>query len=521
VPSFGGGWDEDKDEDEEGDGDGDAPSGFDARGEAYPVRVQGEGGEGGKGGYYGEELPLPEESDEESDAGQGGSDGGYGSEGGAVVDMEDIGAMMSKQRDVDVDGPSPAKGGARHNRRHPGEVAVGGKWSKTAGPATAEAERKPMVTPSLRASLTKQGYKVVGSHSGVKLCRWTKAMLRGRGGCYKHTFYGIVSYQCMEATPSLACANKCVFCWRHHDNPVGTSFRWQVNEPDDLIAGFEEKHLEMIKAMKGVPGVLPERFAEASKSVKHCALSLVGEPIIYPRINEMLTGLHRKGISTFMVTNAQFPDEMETLVPVTQLYISIDAPTPEELKAVDRPLFSDFWERFLECIDQLRRKKQRTVFRLTLVNGWNTQALSKYVQLVRRGGPDFIEVKGVTYCGDSTASPLTIKHCPYHAEVRAYCKSMVAELGEAYELASEHAHSNIVLIARKEFKRDNVWHTWIDYDKFTALANSGEPFGAEDYCAPTPEWATYRDDAADGGFDPNETRFVRKGGNQVVTGGGC
>jgi tRNA wybutosine-synthesizing protein 1 len=36
---------------------------------------------------------------------------------------------------------------------------------------------------------------------------------------------------------------------------------------------------------------------------------------------------------------------MEALVPVTQLYISIDAPTPEELKAVDRPLFSDFWER--------------------------------------------------------------------------------------------------------------------------------------------------------------------------------
>ena len=65
------------------------------------------------------------------------------------------------------------------------------------------------VSDSLRAALTKQGYKVVGTHSGVKLCRWTKSMLRGRGGCYKHTFYGIVSYQCMEATPSLACANKC------------------------------------------------------------------------------------------------------------------------------------------------------------------------------------------------------------------------------------------------------------------------------------------------------------------------
>jgi wyosine [tRNA(Phe)-imidazoG37] synthetase (radical SAM superfamily) len=40
-------------------------------------------------------------------------------------------------------------------------------------------------------------------------------------GCYKHTFYNITSYQCMETTPSLACANKCVFCWRHHKNPVG------------------------------------------------------------------------------------------------------------------------------------------------------------------------------------------------------------------------------------------------------------------------------------------------------------
>ena len=87
--------------------------------------------------------------------------------------------------------------------------------------------------------------------------------------------------------------------------------------------------------------------------------------------------LHGRGISTFMVTNAQFPDQMETLKPCTQLYISVDAPTQDELKAVDRPLFTDFWERFLACVDLLRAKKQRTVFRMTLVNGWNTEQLSK------------------------------------------------------------------------------------------------------------------------------------------------
>ena len=35
-----------------------------------------------------------------------------------------------------------------------GGVAVRGKWAKTAGPETADADRKPMVTPSLHASLS-------------------------------------------------------------------------------------------------------------------------------------------------------------------------------------------------------------------------------------------------------------------------------------------------------------------------------------------------------------------------------
>ena len=98
---------------------------------------------------------------------------------------------------------------------------------------------------------------------------------------------------------------------------------------------------------------------------------------------------------------------------------------------------------------------------------------------------------------------------------------MAAALGDEYELASEHAHSNIVLLAHRDFRIDGVWHTWIDYDRFTALAASGQPFASLDYCAPTPEWAVYRDDAVDGGFDPAETRFLRKNGDKAITGGGC
>ena len=223
------------------------------------------------------------------------------------------------------------------------------------GGSSASGERREMVTPRLRAALTKQGYKILGSHSGVKLCRWTKAQLRGRGGCYKHSFYGIESHRCMEATPSLACANKCVFCWRHHTNPVGREWRWKMDDAETLVRSAVSEHRGMIKQMRGVPGVIPERFEEGMDP-RHCALSLVGEPIMYPEIGKFVGLLHERRISTFLVTNAQFPEAIENLPPITQLYVSVDAATPETLKAIDRPLFGDYWVRRVERGEANRRE---------------------------------------------------------------------------------------------------------------------------------------------------------------------
>ena len=42
--------------------------------------------------------------------------------------------------------------------------------------------------------------------------------------------------------------------------------------------------------------------------------------------------------------------------PVTQLYVSVDASTKDSLKRIDRPLFRDFWERFLESLTALDKK---------------------------------------------------------------------------------------------------------------------------------------------------------------------
>lgn len=371
----------------------------------------------------------------------------------------------------------------------------------------------PKESPT-HAALTKQGYTIVGTHSGVKICRWTKSALRGRGSCYKNSFYGIASHLCMETTPSLSCSNKCVFCWRHGTNPVSTTWRWQVDDPKMIFEGAKEGHYKKIKMMRGVPGVRSDRFEEATR-IRHCALSLVGEPIFYPRINEFVDLLHGERISSFLVCNAQHPQQLRDLKRVTQLYVSIDASNRDSLRKIDRPLHRDFWERFQSCLDILREKKsiQRTVFRLTLVKGFNIEDEAEgYADLVQKGLPCFVEIKGVTYCGTSTSASagLTMQNVPFYGEVVQFVEALNAALerrGLEYGIAAEHEHSCCILLASNRFLIGGKWHTIIDYDRFFELLEGGGDFGPEDYCSPTPEWALW----GNGGFDPRDERVDRKG----------
>lgn len=66
---------------------------------------------------------------------------------GSVIDMEDIGRSKASE-----------------------ELK---KSLQSGGPP------REMVTKLQRKALTKEGYRIIGSHSAVKLCRWTKNQMRG------------------------------------------------------------------------------------------------------------------------------------------------------------------------------------------------------------------------------------------------------------------------------------------------------------------------------------------------------
>ncbi|KAL9027148.1 MAG: hypothetical protein Q9180_007374, partial [Flavoplaca navasiana] len=210
------------------------------------------------------------------------------------------------------------------------------------------------------------------------------------------------------------------------------------------------------------------------------------------------------------------PEQLEALGKVTQLYVSIDASNKESLRKVDRPLHRDFWERFLKCLDIIgaKRFEMRTVFRLTLVKGFNVEDEAEgYAELVARGLPCFVEVKGVTYCGTSSSAGagLTMQNVPFYEEVVAFVEALSGALGRRgleYGIAAEHAHSCCILIASKRFLIQGKWHTLIDYGRFFACLESGENFAPENYVGPaTPEWATF----GHGGFNPADERVHRKG----------
>jgi len=55
--------------------------------------------------------------------------------------------------------------------------------------------------------------------------------------------------------------------------------------------------------------------------------------------------------------------------------------------------------------------------------------------------------QGVTYCGESKASNLTMENVPWHEEVVGFVEQLAQLLYPDYRIASEHAHSNCVLLA--------------------------------------------------------------------------
>ena len=112
-----------------------------------------------------------------------------------------------------------------------------------------------------KKDLEKQGYRLVGNHSSIKVCLWCKKAIRKEDTCYKHKFYGISSWRCIQASVTQdICTLNCDWCWRDVSK---TKVKFgKTDEPKEILSGFIKEQILYLQGFKGNRDVDKKRLEE-------------------------------------------------------------------------------------------------------------------------------------------------------------------------------------------------------------------------------------------------------------------
>ncbi|MBM4248296.1 MAG: 4-demethylwyosine synthase TYW1 [Euryarchaeota archaeon] len=295
--------------------------------------------------------------------------------------------------------------------------------------------------------LRRQQYRLVGPgmHSAVKLCHWMRQKLLHGRPCYKEDFYGIRCHRCLQMTPAVSsCNHSCLFCWRFH--PEGGERLPLGDDPEPIVEEAIEAQRQLISGFKGDGRCDRVLFKEAQEP-NQAAISLSGEPALYPALGGLIDVLKRRGFTTFLVTNGTLPRALERLDPLpTQLYVTVAAPNEEVYRRLCVPRTPNGWRLLNETLGLLPSLDTRTVIRHTLVEGWNLGWEDEYARLDALARPMFIEPKGYVFVGDSRQN-MTVRNMPSHERVRLF-SSRIAKALSGYDIIAERVDSRVVTLAR-------------------------------------------------------------------------
>ena len=303
----------------------------------------------------------------------------------------------------------------------------------------------------IKKILEEQGYAIVGKHSAVKLCHWLRKSLLENRPCYKNTFYGIESHRCLQMSPTaFHCTQKCLYCWRYQAFTLTELKKEDADDPAFILEKSIEEQKRLLTGYKGDERVSLEKWKEAMEP-KHVACSLTGEPTLYPYLSEFFEECHKRGMTTFLVTNGTNPKALEKMdVLPKQLYVTVAAPNEEIYKKLCCPLVPKGWEKLMETLELLNSLDTRTVIRHTLVKYWNLGHEKEYAKLDEKANPWFIEPKGYMFVGYSRQR-MKLDNMPSHEEIKKFGEKLAELLG--YEIEAEREDSRVVLLGRGKQRR--------------------------------------------------------------------
>ncbi len=263
-----------------------------------------------------------------------------------------------------------------------------------------------MLLRELRKTLERNQYRIIGRHSALQICPWTKKSLRGEDVCWKEKFYGIKSHRCAQITPSLFnCQNGCLHCWRPIEYTIGTEVK-NMDEPEKIISNIIKERKKLLMGFKGSEKTDRKKFKEALEPSLF-TFSLSGEPTLYPKLAELIKEVRKRNAVSFLVTNGLNPEKLKELekkkaLP-TQLTLSMNAPNEILHKKICRSSTKNSWKKFSKTLSLIKKLKCRTVVRLTLIKDLNMKdkLIKEYANLIKKASPLFVHVKGFALRGYS------------------------------------------------------------------------------------------------------------------------
>ena len=324
------------------------------------------------------------------------------------------------------------------------------------GETVEEEEQLLQIRPAISAQLKKAKYGVA-DHSTVGLCHWTKKSFKHEGSCYKHKFYGISTHRCMEFSPAgMYCENRCVYCWRPMEFYDSMKMEAeQVAEPEQILTKLMAERKKLINGFYGDSRNDKQRLDE-SLLPAHYAISLSGEPTMYPKLPELIKYLKtfEATKSIFLVTNGQEPNMIQKLqdedaLP-TQLYLSTNAADYESFMRINKPKYDDSWERWNKTLGMLKHLNTRTVLRITLIKNYNDQreSIPAFAEMFRKASPHFIEIKSYMHIGRST-NRLERENMLEMDEVKNFSKE-IAKQSKIFSIMDESIISRISILQNNE-----------------------------------------------------------------------
>ncbi len=300
-----------------------------------------------------------------------------------------------------------------------------------------------MINQKLKTLLEKQGYRIIGNHSAIKICNWTREAIRNKNVCYKNTFYGIQSHRCLQMSPAAFwCSLNCLHCWRTLRFKVPKQAEW--DEPKEIL---DESINAQKKLLEGFWGseCNKKKLKEAMQP-NQIAISLIGEPCLYPKLPELIDEVKNRNMTAYVVSNGTIPEMTEKLIShqPTNMYITLPAPDESIFKKACLPIVKDGWQNIMKSLSMMK-EFDRSVIRLTLVKDLNFVKPEKYAEIIDRAETDFVEIKSFMSVGGARER-LAYSRMPLHAEIKAFAEDI--EKHSSYKIINEKSDSRVVLLRR-------------------------------------------------------------------------